>query len=69
MSMTDRDKKPETARGPLGDTRPEQTDVDPRANPGQPQEKVEDRPAVGTVTPEDYPRDQRARIPKGKSSD
>lgn len=28
---------------------------------GQPPEKVEDRPNVGTVEPEDYPLDQRAR--------
>jgi hypothetical protein len=27
---------------------------------GQPPEEVEDRPNVGTVKPEDYPRDQRA---------
>jgi hypothetical protein len=27
---------------------------------GQPAEEVEDRPNVGTVKPEDYPRDQRA---------
>jgi hypothetical protein len=27
---------------------------------GQPPEDVEDRPNVGTVKPEDYPRDQRA---------
>ncbi|WP_186729246.1 hypothetical protein [Sphingomonas panacisoli] len=28
---------------------------------GQPVEKVEDRPNVGTVKPEDYPHDQRAK--------
>ena len=28
---------------------------------GQPSEKVEDRPNVSTVKPEDYPLDQRAR--------
>lgn len=28
---------------------------------GQPVEKVEDRPNVGSVTPEDYPSDQRAK--------
>lgn len=27
---------------------------------GQPQEPVEDRPNVGTVTPEDYPEEDRA---------
>lgn len=27
---------------------------------GQPPEKVEDRPNVGTVKPEDYPADERA---------
>jgi hypothetical protein len=28
---------------------------------GRPQEKVEDRPGVGQVEPEDYPPDQRAK--------
>lgn len=38
-------------------------DDDPDAGPpaGQKQEKVEDRPTVGTVKPEDYPEDQRAK--------
>lgn len=28
---------------------------------GQPQERVEDRPNVGTTKPEDYPADSRAK--------
>ncbi|MGN6620556.1 MAG: hypothetical protein ACTHKR_05780 [Sphingomonas sp.] len=28
---------------------------------GRPQEKVEDRPSVGQIEPEDYPPDQRAK--------
>ena len=29
---------------------------------GRPQEKVEDRPNVGRVTPEDYPEDERQQV-------
>jgi len=51
----------ETPRqGPLGDVLPDDDDPDPRTKGGQPQEKVEDRPSVSTVTPEDYPEGQRA---------
>ncbi len=50
-----RDKTAEVRRGPLGDARPEATEVDPRTSGGQPPEKVEDRPVVGTTTPEKYP--------------
>ena len=31
------------------------------ANPGQPPEEPEDRPNVGSVKPEDYPEEDRAR--------
>lgn len=48
-------------QGPLGDVVPNEHDPDPRTRGGQPQEQVEDRPAVGTVKPEDYPEDQRAK--------
>ena len=47
-------------RGPAGDVRPNQDDPDPRTRGGQPQEDVEDRPAVGTVKPDDYPDEDRA---------
>lgn len=50
----------ETRRGPLGDARPGRDDADARTGGGQPQEGVEDRPNVSTVTPEDYPADDRA---------
>lgn len=47
-----------TPRGPLGDARPD-AGGDARPTPGgQPPEKVEDRPNVGTVKPEDYPTQQ-----------
>ncbi len=47
-------------RGPAGDVRPNAQDPDPRTRGGQPQEDVEDRPSVSTVTPEDYPEADRA---------
>jgi hypothetical protein len=46
-------------RGPLGDARPDNSTVDPRANPSLPQERVEDRENVSIVTPEDYPLEDR----------
>jgi hypothetical protein len=53
------DKNPdETPRGPLGDARPDAAESNDRTGGGQPQEKVEDRPVVGTVKPEDYPEQQ-----------
>jgi len=45
-------------RGPLGDVLPGKGRVDPRTRGGQPPEKVEDRPNVSTVTPDDYPEQQ-----------
>lgn len=48
-------------RRPLGDVLPEDGDIDPRTRGGQPPEKVEDRGTTGTVKPEDYPADDRAR--------
>ena len=47
-------------RGPAGAARPNDEDPDPRTRGGQPQEGVEDRPSVSTVTPEDYPEADRA---------
>lgn len=60
LQPTDKDRA-ETRRGPAGDARPNENDPDPRTGGGQPQEDVEDRPGVSTVTPEDYPEDQRAK--------
>ena len=51
----DRDEMP---RGPLGDARPDSADHDTRTGGSRPPEKVEDRPSVGTVKPEDYPSQQ-----------
>ena len=48
-------------RGPAGDAQPNANDPDPRTRGGKPQEEVEDRPVVGTVTPEDYPKEDRDR--------
>ena len=42
-------------RGPLGDARPDHDAPDPRTRGGQKQERVENRPNVGVVEPEDYP--------------
>lgn len=47
-------------RGTAGDARPNAQDPDPRTRGGKPQEKVEDRPNVSIVTPEDYPPADRA---------
>ena len=46
--------------GPLGDVRPKPGDPAPTRG-GQKQERVEDRPNVGTVTPDDYTEDQKAK--------
>ncbi|MBB3939119.1 hypothetical protein GGR39_000759 [Novosphingobium fluoreni] len=51
-------ERDQTSRGPLGDARPDSTDNDTRTGGGRPVEKVEDRPMVGTVKPEDYPSQQ-----------
>lgn len=48
------------SRGPFGDARPDNKKNDPRANPSLPQEDVENRENVSTVTPEDYPAADRA---------
>lgn len=45
----------EMDRGTYGDARPGNVKDDPRANPSLPQEKVDDRENVSTVSPEDYP--------------
>ncbi|MBP6031633.1 MAG: hypothetical protein KA533_09415 [Sphingobium sp.] len=41
--------------GPLGDVIPDADGPDPRTGGGKPQEDVDDRPVVGTTTPEKYP--------------
>lgn len=51
----------ERRKGPLGDVRPGPEEADPRTPGGQPPEKVEDRPVVGQVRPEDYPAQDRKR--------
>ena len=65
------DRKAEVDRGPLGDARPKDKAVDPRTGGSLPQEDVEDRDNVSTVTPEDYPAKDReianpARKPDGR---
>ena len=47
--------------GPVGDVQLNESDPDQRTRRGGKQEDVEDRPEVSTVTPEDYPKDQRAK--------
>ena len=61
LDAADKQAKDLQRRGPLGDATPSENDPDPRTGGGQPQEAVEDRPAVSTVKPEDYPEDQRAK--------
>lgn len=61
LSPEDQQSADSPRRGPLGGARPNNDDPDPRTPGGQPQEDVEDRPSVSTVTPEDYPEDQRAK--------
>jgi hypothetical protein len=48
-------------RGALGDARPDAFDPHHQKEGPQKPENIEDRPLVGTVKPEDYPEDQRAR--------
>lgn len=45
-------------RGPAGDARPDSPSADPRTPGGMKQERPEDRPVVGSVRPEDYPKDR-----------
>jgi len=56
----ERKRKDETGtpRGPLGDARPDADGGKSPTRGGQPPEKVEDRPVVGSVKPEDYPSQQ-----------
>lgn len=49
-----------TDRTDAGDARPDNTPDDPRTRGSLPQENVDDRENVSTVTPEDYPADDRA---------
>ncbi|MBA2934453.1 hypothetical protein HZF05_10125 [Sphingomonas sp. CGMCC 1.13654] len=51
----DETQKGRPQHGPAGDARPNPDGADPRARPGQKPEKVEDRPTVSQVKPEDYP--------------
>jgi len=53
--MTNSADRPQEERGPLGDARPDATENDTKTPGGQPPEKPEDRPNVGSVRPEDYP--------------
>lgn len=47
-------------RGGAGDAQPNYEDPDPTTRGGKPQEDVADRQVVSTVTPEDYPEQDRA---------
>jgi hypothetical protein len=50
----------EERRGLLGDARPDRRPNDPQTGGSRPQEEVEDRENVSTVTPESYPAADRA---------
>lgn len=60
LSPEDKQVEQSPRRGPAGDVQPNENDPDPRTGGSRPQEKVEDRPHISRVTPEDYPEDQRA---------
>jgi hypothetical protein len=45
----------------MGDARPDSFDPHKQNESGQKPEKLKDRPSESTVTPEDYPEDQRAK--------
>lgn len=55
---TPADDPSKTPRGPFGESRPDD-DHDDRTGGGQKPEKVEDRPMVSEVKPEDYPEKER----------
>lgn len=66
---TDTAGKNPDPRGPLGDARPGDEKADNRTKGSLPQERVEDRPAVSTVVPEDYPaKDREASKPGPRKS-
>ncbi|WP_206245774.1 hypothetical protein [Novosphingobium terrae] len=48
--------------GPLGDVIPTPDAPDMETPGGQKPEKIEDRPNVSHVTPEDYPEEERAKL-------
>lgn len=48
--------------GPLGDVIPSPNAPDMETPGGQKPEKIEDRPNVSQVTPEDYPEAERAKV-------
>jgi len=54
-SEAEKKRSRKSSRGPLGDAIPKKSDPDPRTVGGRPQEKVEDRPGVSQVNPDDYP--------------
>ncbi|KQM12997.1 hypothetical protein [Novosphingobium sp. Leaf2] len=52
---------PETPRGPMGDARPDSFDPHKQNESAQKPAKLKDRALGSTVTPEDYPEEQRAK--------
>lgn len=60
----ERDERPEppSDHGPLGDVTPHEDDSAAPTGGSLKPAKVEDRPNVGTVKPEDYPAKDRARM-------
>lgn len=55
IEKRDKGKATEMDVCPFGDARLDNVKDDPRANRSLPQEDVDDRENVSTVTPEDYP--------------
>lgn len=67
LDPDDKIERDRVRRDAMGHARPNQNDGDPRATGGQDPEKVEDRPIVGQVEPDDYPeQDRKASAPDPK---
>lgn len=62
MSTQEPEIHTEERQGPLGDIIPTDDGRDTRTQGGQKPEKVEDRPNVGQVKPEDYPEAERNEL-------
>jgi len=60
MPKHERKEGNQRRQGPLGDVIPTKNDSKSTGG-GQPAEEIEDRPTVGSIKPEGYPKNQRAR--------
>ncbi len=60
VTPNDAPRRDPDPRGPFGDARPGADKAEDETKGSLPQEKVEDRPNVSRVEPEDYPAEDRA---------